>query len=131
MRVRVHDIHIHERIRSDMGDITALMDSMQRYGLLNPIVINHDNDLIAGHRRLESARRLGWDTIEACIVSGEDEIIKLELEIEENVQRKDLSQDELADAYLRLEKLKNPGWWRRFWQKLKRIIAKWFGKRSS
>jgi ParB family chromosome partitioning protein len=89
------------------------MESMKKYGLLNPIVVNTKGELIAGHRRLESARRLGWKSIEVIVLEKESELEKLELEIEENVQRKSLTPDELADAYEKLEKLRKPGLFKR------------------
>ena len=130
MQASVHDIIIKPRIRKNLGDIGALMESMKRYGLLNPIVINTKNELIAGHRRLESARRLGWQSIEVVVLEKESEIDKLELEIEENVQRKSLTHDELADAYERLEKLKNPGLVKRIVAWVKEIIGRIFGSKS-
>lgn len=122
MRMQVHDIIIRNRIRKNLGDISALMESMRKFGLLNPIMINTENELIAGHRRLESARRLGWDTIEVMVLEKDNELEKLELEIEENVQRKNLTPEELADAYDRMEKLKNPGFFRKLLQKIQGIL---------
>ena len=48
----------------------------------------------------------------------------VEMEIEENTQRKDLTSDELAEAYLRLDKLRNPGFLVRIW----RAIAGFFSR---
>lgn len=128
MRMSVHDIIIKPRIRKNLGDIGALMESMKKYGLLNPIAINPLGELIAGHRRLESARRLGWQYIEVVMIEKESEIEKLELEIEENVQRKNLTPDELADAYERLERLRNPGFLRRFLEWIRNLFKRIFGK---
>ena len=124
----VHDIIIKPRIRKDLGDVGALMESLRKYGLLNPIVINSKGELIAGHRRLESARRLGWQHIEVAVLEKEGEIDKLELEIEENVQRKSLTPDELADAYERLEKLRSPGFFKRFLDWVRELFGKLFSK---
>ena len=128
MRLPVHDIAIKPRIRRDLGDIGALMESMKKFGLLNPIVVNSLGELIAGHRRLESARRLGWQHIEVVVLEKESEIEKLELEIEENVQRKDLTPDELADGYERLHRLQNPGFIKRLFRWLRSLIKRIFGK---
>ena len=113
MRMATKDIVLNLRVRKNLGDISALMESMKKHGLLNPITVTRKGELIAGHRRLESAKRLGWQYIEVTVLSDQNEIDKLEMEIEENTQRKALSPDELADAYRRLEKLKNPGLLRR------------------
>ena len=130
MRMSVHDIVIKTRIRRNLGDIGALMESMKKFGLMNPIVINTEKELIAGHRRLESARRLGWSDIEVVILEKDDEAEKLELEIEENVQRKNLTPDELADAYERLERLRNPGLLKRILDWLRALFRTLF-KRDS
>ena len=128
MRMQVHDIIIRNRIRKNLGDISALMESMRKYGLLNPIMINTENELIAGHRRLESARRLGWDTIEVMVLEKEGELEKLELEIEENVQRKNLTPEELADAYDRMERLRNPGILKKLLRKIREAFYNIFKK---
>ncbi len=128
MRMQVHDIIIRNRIRKNLGDISALMESMRKYGLLNPIMINTENELIAGHRRLESARRLGWDTIEVMVLEKEDELGKLELEIEENVQRKNLTPEELAGAYDRMERLRNPGFLKKLLRKIRGALHNIFKK---
>lgn len=124
MRMAVNDIVLNTRIRKNLGDIGALADSMKKHGLLNPITVTRTGELIAGHRRLESAKRLGWQYIEVTILNDQDEIAKLEAEIEENVHRRPLSPDELADGYKRLEKLKNPG----FFKRLIRRIRVFFGR---
>ena len=98
------------------------MESLRRHGQLSPILITRRSELIAGHRRLESARRLGWTSVNAVMVDQESDRHLLELEIEENVQRRQLSQDELAAALLRLERLKNPSWLRRV---LRWLAARW------
>jgi ParB/Sulfiredoxin domain len=43
---------VGDRHRRDMGDIEAPARSMADLGLLQPIVIRSDDQLIAGHRRL-------------------------------------------------------------------------------
>lgn len=41
-----------ERVRHDMGDLVRLAESIRDDGLLHPIVLNRDNKLVAGGRRL-------------------------------------------------------------------------------
>jgi len=115
VQVRIDTIIVRKRVRHDLGDLTSLKESLRQHGLLNPIVITSDNVLVAGHRRLEAAKQLGWSTIAVRIVDHTDDCDQLEMEIEENTQRKNLSTDELAEAYLRLDKLQNPGLLRRIW----------------
>jgi ParB family chromosome partitioning protein len=129
MQARIEDIKIKYRIRKNLGDLGQLMESLKKYGLMNPIIINRDNELIAGHRRLEAARNLGWKTIQVLVLDREEYAEKLEIEIEENTQRKELTTDELADGYIRLERFKNPGFFLRLWLFLKRFFRKLFRRK--
>ena len=109
MLVKIEDIKVKKRDRRDLGDLTALKDSMHRYGLMNPITLNSNYELVAGERRLEAAKSLGWERINANILdSNVDNIRQLEMELEENNQRKEFTDEELMEGYKRLEKLKNP-----------------------
>ena len=109
MLVKIEDIKVKKRVRRDLGDLTALKDSMHRYGLMNPITLNSNYELVAGERRLEAAKSLGWERINANILdSNVDNIRQLEMELEENNQRKEFTDVELMEGYKRLEKLKNP-----------------------
>ena len=113
MRVPIDDIKVKKRIRKDMGDISALAESMKRFGQISPIVITNKNVLIAGGRRLEAARSLGWRTINAVVAEIPDELTKLEYEIEENIQRRDFSLEETEEAARKIQRLKNPSLLRR------------------
>ena len=124
MQMAVADIVLNYRVRKNLGDINALTDSMKRYGLLNPITVTKEGELIAGHRRLESAKRLGWQYIDVVVLENQSAVDKLELEIEENVQRKALSPVELADAYKRLEKLRNPGLLKRLFDWIRSLVRR-------
>ena len=48
-----------------------LMDTISRHGLVYPILISSDRDVIDGNRRLAACRALGMDSVE-CIVSAVD-----------------------------------------------------------
>jgi ParB family chromosome partitioning protein len=113
MQVPIKDIKIRKRIRKVPGDIDALADSFRRYGQISPIVISKKNILIAGGRRLEAAKRLGWRTINAIISERSGELERLELEVEENIQRRDFTSEEIAEASKKLYRLRNPGIFRR------------------
>lgn len=122
--IELDKIEVHKRVRHNLGDVTALSESLRKHGLLNPIVVNEKNELIAGHRRLEAAKRLKWSKIPARIILEEDEADLVEMEIDENTQRKDLTSDELADAYIRLDRLRNPGWIRRLIEWIKSLFTR-------
>lgn len=111
--VDIQKIRVQHRVRREIGSLQTLMESMREHGLLNPIVVTPRYELIAGQRRLEAAKRLGWRAIQCRVVEPRDRTQFLQIEIEENTARKDFNSDELADALVRLDRLKNPSWWKR------------------
>jgi len=127
MQVPIKDIKVKKRIRKEMGDIGALADSLKRYGLINPIVISKGNQLIAGQRRLEAAKMLGWRTINAIVSESRGELNYLELELEENIQRHDFNMEEIASATRAIYKLRNPGFLRRIFGAIAYFFRRLFG----
>lgn len=121
MLVNIKDIKIKKRVRHDLGDLEALKNSLRTYGLLNPITLNNKYELIAGERRLQAAKQLGWTNINAVIQSNLSDLEELEMELEENNQRKEFTNEELLEGYRRLEKLRNPSIWRKIAKLLKRF----------
>lgn len=130
MRVPIDQIAIERRVRKDMGDLTLLMASMRKHGQLNPVILTRDNELVAGHRRLESAKRLGWAAVEAVRLEQLSDIEKIELELDENLHRKGLLQEEIQDGLDRIERLKHPTALDRIGRFFRRLWARWF-KRGS
>jgi ParB family chromosome partitioning protein len=121
MKIALDQITIKKRVRMQLGELQSLMDSLDARGLMNSVTVNSDYELIAGHRRLESARRLGWEMIEVQVVEAPDELGMLELELEENLHRLDFTDLELSQARARIEKLRNPGFLKRIWLALARL----------
>jgi ParB-like chromosome segregation protein Spo0J len=74
-----------------MGDITALARSIKKHGLLHPIVIDDQKNLVAGGRRLAACEQLGWEKIPVTRLEELTEAQRREIELEENLQRKDLT----------------------------------------
>jgi hypothetical protein len=52
---RIEYIIIGNRFRKDLGDLDSLAKSIAEIGLLHPIAIAENNELVAGQRRLEIA----------------------------------------------------------------------------
>ena len=130
MLVPIEDIKVNKRLRKEMGDIAALADSMKRFGQISPILISKKNVLIAGGRRLEAARSLGWRTINAIEIDVSDKLTKLEYELEENVQRRDFTAEEADEAVRKIQKLRNPSLFRRFLNAIVRFFKKLFGAKQ-
>ena len=123
MLINIEDIKIKKRVRKDLGDLEALKNSLRIYGLLNPITLNSKYELIAGERRLQAAKQLGWTNINAVILSNISDVYELEMELEENNQRKEFTDQELLEGYRRLEKLRNPGFWLRLWKSIQKLFS--------
>lgn len=106
-------IHREERQRRVLTDIDDLADSIARLGLINPITIDHNNILIAGERRLEACRRLGWTHITAQFFEDLSPTQRVLIELEENIKRKDITWQEHTAAiakYHALRKEEDPTW---------------------
>lgn len=94
-------------VRLEDQDIQDLADSLDAFGLLQPIVVLPEPDgtyrLISGHRRVAAATLLNWSTIPAHILTAERARDAEELLVTENVQRRELSPLEEAAGYRRLQ----------------------------
>ena len=98
--LRVDEVRVGDRHRHDLGDLHSLANSIDNVGLLHPILVTPDSQLIAGQRRLEAARLLGWLTVPTRVVDLED---LLQAEHDENVIRKDFTPTEAVTIGRALE----------------------------
>ena len=64
----VADIKVGKRHRRDLGNIQSLAANINEIGLLHPIVVRPDGKLIAGERRLEACKTLGWAKVPVTVV---------------------------------------------------------------
>ena len=129
MFISIDEIRVRKRVRADEGDISSLMTSLKKFGQLNPIIVDTRYELIAGARRLEAAKRLGWSTIKAIVVENPTDAEKLEIELVENVQRKDLTSGEISWGLKRLHKLLHPNIFMRFVNFIRKIFRMLFGRK--
>ncbi len=105
-QLRVADIDRDPRQpRKDVGDISDLKHSIREHGLVQPIVVSPLDQsrylLIAGERRLTAASQLGLTTVPALIRTVHDHQ-RLEIQLIENLHRKDLNPFEEAQGFKRL-----------------------------
>lgn len=111
--VALKDLVVEDRFRVDYGDIDGLIESIKEKGILQPISVSSDMRLLAGGRRYAAATAIGLVTIPALIRDGVDEIDAREVELMENVFRKDFTWQEeakLIGAIDALYKAKDPHW---------------------
>ena len=95
--IDISKIVIKKRSRNDLGDIKSLQDSIASVGLLHPIAVNSNGKLITGYRRLIAAKKLGWNKIKATLFDGLTELDEFDIELQENLKRKDFNPVELAE----------------------------------
>ena len=89
-QVPVAAVSVEERMRQvDEVKVLELMQSYEEVGVINPISVDEELVLIAGAHRLEAAKNLGWETIEAKVFN-EDDLTKKLIEISENLFRNEL-----------------------------------------
>ncbi len=94
----------------DKAELTALTESIDRYGLLEPVGVkplpNGLYQLAYGERRLRAVRALGQPTVTAVVLDADapaDEIALVE-----NLLRSDLNPFEVADGFARI--ITTRGW---------------------
>ena len=97
-KIPISDINmnIKTRFRQNLGDLKPLIESIKRHGLLHPIVLSEDNQLICGRRRLAAYMQLKLPEIEVTYTSSKD---LREAEADENNEtiRKNFTVEEIAE----------------------------------
>lgn len=131
---KIADIKIGARHRRDMGDLAKLADNIKTEGLLHPVGVTPENELVFGYRRLIACRdHLSWTEIDtrtvnvSSIVAGEyaENAIRKDFTVSERVaildtiklrkhggdrgnQYKPLSMEKRQDENLHLAKITSP-----------------------
>lgn len=75
-------------------DVESLKKSIESIGLINPLTVNSNNELLAGSRRFQAITELGWKEVEVHVVDRD--LLQQELiSIDENLVREPLSRLEV------------------------------------
>ena len=105
LEIKLGDIKVSPRLRQiDQDKVDNLVESIRLVGLLHPIVVDTDNNLLAGNHRLEAHRILGRDTIE-CKVVNFSELENELVQIDENLINNDLSMIEKSEHIILRESI--------------------------
>lgn len=86
--------------RQVMGDLSELMASIAEKGIIEPIIVRQRGrrfQIVAGERRYQAAVQIGLREVPAVIREVDDDEV-IEIALIENLQRKDLSPFEEAEA---------------------------------
>lgn len=104
-KIPINNIVVNSRIRKNLGNVDTLAASIKELGLLSPVVINEDNELLAGERRLTACKSIGWTEIPVIVMSTKDAEEKLSIEIAENELRENFTREEVINAGIELERI--------------------------
>lgn len=100
--IEISKIYSNGNVRNEKDDsILELMDSIEKHGLIQPIAVRKTSagyEVIAGHRRLEAVKRLGEPFIDCNILEEVDDKDRFVMQLEENIQRKQMSAYEIVMA---------------------------------
>lgn len=100
--IPVASIVVGERFRKDFdgqttNSITYLRDDIAAHGLYHPLVVTRDTlRLLVGGRRLRAIQLLNWKEVPVQFFDEVDNTTAREIELEENLARKDLTWQETA-----------------------------------
>lgn len=112
--VKLSDILVAEdRAREDFGDLEELVSSIKEKGIIQPVTLDSNLRLLAGGRRHRAATVCGLETIPCIIRDDVTEIDAKEIELIENIHRKDFTWQEkakLTGEIHELYKQKDPSW---------------------
>ena len=107
--VAIVDIDQSGRYRKDIGELRELCQSIEKVGLLQPIVLTKAKKLVAGARRIAAYERMGHSKIKANIVDNlDDATLFLRAEQDENTCRKEFTPSEKVAIGKALEELERP-----------------------
>lgn len=100
MKLPIDQIQSHPLNQSiyDLSNIEDLVVSIGEVGLLTPLVVNQQFQLISGHRRIEAVRRLGWNEVDVEVIETTSEDEEKSLLVHFNKQRVKTSREIINEA---------------------------------
>jgi ParB family chromosome partitioning protein len=91
IEIETDKITIKRSVRENYGDLQSLVSSIQKLGLIYPVIIDKNNILISGNRRIEACREseinivpaikleIEYDSPEALEIQADDNLCRLPL----------------------------------------------------
>ncbi len=99
-------------VRINLGDLNSLSQSIKLNGIIEPLVvrkIDGEYEIIAGRRRYEAAKIAGLKKL-PCVVTNVSNDEAVILSAVENVQRNNLTEEEIAEAFLKVRRIDPEKW---------------------
>lgn len=111
IQIPVKEIHVtRERGRKDFSDLESLVESVKKHGLIHPIVVAKRDEggfeLLAGERRFKACLILGQVEVPCMFREDLTELEKKEIELEENMRRRNLVWSEEIEILRQIDELK-------------------------
>ena len=104
--ILIQDIKIpDDRSSQDLGELDGLIDSIKLNGLIMPIVVDNDINLIDGYRRIKALELLSIKTVDARFYEELSEFARQRIRVESELQKKKLSWQEETALKAKLHKL--------------------------
>lgn len=117
--LQLSQILVEDRLRRDLGDIDGLADDIVEHGLIQPLVLvlsDGQHKLVAGGRRYTALKQLGHATVHHGITcdpsrpgfvyaSELSPELQREIELMENIQRKEMTWQEEVRACVEIHRL--------------------------
>ena len=95
----------YEPIRKQTN-IEDLKKSISTIGLINPLTLDANNLLLAGRRRYQAVKELGWTDVDVRIIDTDGDLKAMQITIDENLRRRNLSDLEVAAQIKEYDELK-------------------------
>src|SRR4030066_1501916 len=94
------EININEKYKELVPEIsddkyTNLKSDIEKYGILNPITINENNEIIDGHNRYKNAKELKFEIVPTIIREYKNEFEEQREVISLNLNRRQLKKEDL------------------------------------
>jgi ParB/RepB/Spo0J family partition protein len=112
-QIAIETIIVSDRAREDLGDIDELVKSIKEKGVIQPITLDDKLNLLAGGRRVAASKIIGLKFIPAIIRPFVDALDSAEIELIENIHRKDFTWQERVKLTKKIDdfyKAKDPNW---------------------
>lgn len=110
LKLPLSSIVIGDRFRKRYDKVEDLAESLETLGQIHPPLITPNEsggyDLVAGGRRMTAFNLLGWTEALFCVADTLTEDERRELELEENLQREDMTWQEKVIAVAEIHRLK-------------------------
>ena len=80
--LKIHNLSINDMVKSI---------NRNNGKILQPILIDQDDNLIDGEIRLEAAKRLNFESIECKVIEIKNQFERINIEVDSNLERRELT----------------------------------------